>query len=115
MAERKPSERIHRVIFHNQGQVYEVYARTVAQGGLLGFVTVEDLLFGEKTQIVVDPGEEKLRTEFDGVRRFLIPIHAVIRIDEVEKRGVARATAAKDGGNVALFPSPVFGKPGGEA
>ncbi len=115
MTPRKNAERIHRVIFHNRGQVYEVYARAVHPGGLLGFVAVEHLLFGEKTQIVVDPGEEKLRSEFEGVHRFLIPMHAVIRIDEVEKRGTARVSEAKDGTNVTVFPSPVFGKPSGEA
>ncbi|MEM7480948.1 MAG: DUF1820 family protein [Acidobacteriota bacterium] len=99
------TESIYRVVFHNQGNVYEVYARHVSQGGLYGFVEVEELLFGERSSVVLDPSEEKLKTEFDGVRRFHVPMHAVIRIDEVERKGTSRITRAEsDGGEVTPFP-----------
>lgn len=107
-----PAEkRLYRLTFHNQGQVYEVYARRVSQGGLLGFVEVEGLVFGTRTQMVVDPSEERLEREFEGVRRFYVPMHAVVRIDEVDKRGPSRITEVAKGGNVAAFPLPVF-RPG---
>lgn len=114
MTRKIATRRVFRVLFHAQGQVYEIYARAVDQSGLLGFVTVEEPLFGEKSSLVVDPSEEKLRTEFAGVIRFLVPIHSVIRIDEVEKEGTSRiAGAATPGeGNVTIFPSPVPGRPG---
>jgi hypothetical protein len=103
-------ERVYRVTFLNQGQVYEVYARRVTQGGFFGFIEVEELLFGERTKLVVDPGEERLRTEFEGVRRVFVPMHAVVRIDEVEKVGTARVAASERGaGTVASFPVPVPG------
>jgi hypothetical protein len=108
MAER----RLYKVAFMNQGQVYEVYARKVSQGGLLGFVEVEGLVFGEKTRVVVDPTEERLQREFEGVRRCYLPMHSILRIDEVEKAGAGRITEASGkGGNVAAFPVP-FIKPG---
>lgn len=103
-------KRLYRVVFFNQGQCYEVYAGQVAQGGLYGFVEVEDLVFGEKSQIVVDPTEERLQKEFEGVKRFYVPMHAIVRIDEVERRGVSRITpAGEEGGNVAAFPMPIYG------
>ncbi|MES1944853.1 hypothetical protein PC39_12079 [Salinisphaera sp. PC39] len=102
----KPS-RLYRVSFYNQGQVYEVYARSVSQGGLYGFVEIESLVFGEKSQVVVDPSEEKLASEFADVVRSYVPMHAVIRIDEVSKRGSAKVTPAGDGGKV--MPFPVYG------
>ena len=109
-----PDKRLYKVSFFNQGQVYEVFARHVSQGGLYGFIEVEDLVFGEKTQIVVDPTEERLQREFEGVKRFHVPMHAVVRIDEVEKRGTSRITPPPDkGGNVASFPMPIYG-PSGE-
>ena len=49
---------IYRVIFHNQGHVYEIYASQIYQSDLYGFVEVEDFLFGERASLVVDPGEE---------------------------------------------------------
>lgn len=103
---KKPSL-LYRVSFYNQGKVYEVYARSVSQGGLYGFVEIESLVFGEKSQVVVDPGEEKLASEFADVVRFYVPMHAVIRIDEVSKRGTAKVTPVEDGGKV--MPFPVYG------
>lgn len=110
MGAMKEKKRIYRISFLNQGQVYEVYAKHVAQGGLLGFVEVEDLVFGETTQLVVDPGEERLRNEFQGVKRFYVPLQAVIRIDEVDQRGPSRISEPAKGGSLS-FPVPMF--PGG--
>ena len=109
MAER----RLYKVSFFNQGQVYEIYARQVSQGGLYGFIEVEDLIFGEKTKIVVDPSEERLQKEFEGVKRFHVPMHAVVRIDEVEKEGSARISSPPEkDGNVTTFPVPIYGPSG---
>lgn len=94
---------IYKIVFINQEQVYEVFVRSVYQGELYGFVIIEDFVFGEKSSIVVDPGEEKLRLEFEGVSRCFIPVHKVIRIDQVKKRGTAKIAAigreASDGYN----------------
>ena len=108
---RDRDRRIYKVTFLNQGQVYEIYAKKVAQGGLLGFVEVEGIVFGQKTTLVVDPGEERLKAEFEGVKRSYIPMHAVVRIDEVDKQGPSRITEVAKGSNVAAFPVPLF-KPG---
>jgi hypothetical protein len=108
------SQRLYKVTFLNQGQVYEIYARRVSQGGLLGFVEVEGLVFGEKTTVVVDPSEERLQREFEGVKRSYLPMHAVIRIDEVEKKGQSRITEVSKDGNVAAFPVPYF-RSGGDS
>ena len=94
----------YRVSFLNQGKVYEVYARKIHQSGLFGFIEIEDLVFGEKTALVVDPSEENLKSEFEGVKRTYIPMHAVLRIDEVEKTGVAKITDAPASDKIAPFP-----------
>jgi hypothetical protein len=107
------SRQIYKIIFMNNGQVYEVYARSVGQGSLFGFVEVEELVFGERTSVVVDPSEEILKSEFDSVKRTYLPMHSIIRIDEVEKPGTSKVTSV-DGSNVAPFPMPVY-TPGGGA
>jgi hypothetical protein len=100
--------RVYKVIFSNQGQVYEVYARSVSQGSLFGFIEVEQLLFGERSKLIVDASEEKLKVEFDGVARIHIPLHAVIRIDEVEKEGASRITAGDAAASgVKVLPMPL--------
>lgn len=102
-------QHLYRVVFFNQGEVFEIYARQIAQGGLYGFVEVEQLVFGERSQIVVDPAEERLQKEFEGVKRFYIPMHSVVRIDEVEKQGKGRITETeKESGKVAHFPVPIY-------
>ncbi len=101
---------IYRVVFLNQGKVYEVYARNVSQtGSLFGFVEIEELVFDARKGVVVDPSEERLRIEFAGVKRTYLPMHYVLRIDEVDKQGVSKIT---EGGNVTQFPMPVYSPQG---
>ena len=51
---------IYKIIFFNQGQIFEIYARQIYQSDLYGFIEIEELVFGERSQLQVDPSEEKL-------------------------------------------------------
>lgn len=99
-----------RVSFVSKGEVYEVFAKQVYQADMYGFVVIEELVFGERTAVVIDPAEERLKDEFSGVKRSYVPMHAVLRIDEVEKRGTATVTDLGD--KVAAFPHPVYTRGG---
>ncbi len=92
---------IYRIMFTSQGKGYELYARKVEQGEMYGFVEVGELVFGERSHLVVDPSEEALRREFSGVKRMLIPYHAIGRIDEVEKEGPGKVVALSGGEGVS--------------
>src|SRR6516165_8959361 len=105
---------IFRIMFVNQGKVYEVYARRVSHGELFGYVEVEELLFGERSSVVVDPSEERIKGEFSGVKRTFLPMHSMLRIDEVKKQGTAKITVLEAGANVAQFPMPMYSAPPGE-
>lgn len=97
--------RVYRISFLNQDKVYELYAKQVSQSGMYGFVELEGLLFGEKSSVVVDPGEERLKAEFQDVTRTYVPMHAVLRIDEVSNAGVAKIVPGAEGsGKVTPFP-----------
>ncbi len=98
---------IFRINFISAGEVYEIYATNVAQGGLFGFIEVEEILFGERSKLLIDSSEERLKTEFEGVKRTFIPLHSVIRIDEVEKAGRGRISSGSD--KVAPFPMTMVG------
>ena len=98
---------IYKVIFMNQGQIYEIYARGVAHGALFGFVEVEELVFGERSTVVLDPTEEKIKAEFKGVKRTYLPMHSIVRIDEVDKQGTSKISKV-EGGNIAQFPMPMY-------
>jgi hypothetical protein len=102
---------IFRILFVNQGKIYEIYARRVAHGELFGFIEVEELLFGERSSVVLDPSEERIKGEFAGVKRTFLPMHSILRIDEVKKHGVSKITALEGGANVAQFPMPLYSPP----
>jgi hypothetical protein len=99
---------IFKVVFVNQGKVYEIYARQVSHGTLFGFLEVEELVFGERSLVVVDPAEEKIKAEFEGVKRTYLPLHSVLRVDEVRKQGVSKISALEGGSNVAQFPVSMY-------
>ena len=83
---------IYRVLYHNHEEIHQVYVKHLYQGDLYGFVVLEDFIFDEESSIVIDPSEERLKNEFDGVSRSFIPMHEVIRIDQVDRRGAAKIT-----------------------
>ena len=108
------SSHIFKIMFVNQGKVYEVYARKVGQGRLFGFIEIEELVFGERTTVVLDPAEERIKSEFAGVKCTMLPMHSILRIDEVKKQGQAKIMAL-EGSNVAPFPMSMYtpaGDPG---
>jgi hypothetical protein len=101
MAEKPAAEPIYRVIFNNQGEVYELYTRYIFQSEMYGFIEVEELLFDES--LISDASDEaeakisfdKLKLEFTGVKRSFIPLPSVIRVDEMEKPGVVKVSPLK--------------------
>ena len=103
---------IYKIQFHNNGQLYELYAHEVTQSNMYAFIEVADIIFGERSNLLVDPSEEKLKSEFGQVKRTYVPIQAVIRIDEVEKEGVNKILESNisggSEGNVSAFPVPPF-------
>jgi len=98
------SDPVYKVVFYNRNQVYELYARAIYQSEMYGFVEIEEFVFGERTQLVVDPAEEKLKNEFSGVKRSYIPMHSIVRIDEVEKEGAGKVIDVKASDKIAQFP-----------
>ncbi len=95
-------ERLYRVSFVNQDKVYEVYVRHVYQSDMWGFIQLEEFVFGNRSDLLVDPSEDKLKQEFADVNTCYVPMQAIIRIDEVKREGVAKISDAK--GNITAFP-----------
>ena len=95
---------VYKVIFHNQGKIYELHASSVSQGEMYAFVEIEGIIFDEHTELVVDPSEERLKDEFAGVEKTFIPMHSIIRIDKVSKQGSNKIVDSDAGGNITPFP-----------
>ena len=98
---------VYKIIFHNQGKIYELHARNIRQGDMYAFVEIEDIIFDEHTELVVDPSEERLKDEFAGVNKTYVPMHSIIRIDEVRKKGSNKIVDTDSSGNITPFPLPM--------
>ena len=72
-----------KVTFNHQNEVYQVCARTVSASDLWGLIEISGFIFRD-TGVLYNPGEERLRKEFEGISRTMVPYHAILRIDEVE-------------------------------
>ena len=96
---------LYRITFAYLDAVYEIYARKVHESDMFGFLVAEEFVFGENTSLVVDPAEERLKMEFQDVKRTFIPMNAVFRIDEGNKQGVAKVREkSADMNKVTMFP-----------
>jgi hypothetical protein len=97
---------LYRITFSYLEAIYEIYARKICESDLFGFLEVEEFVFGENTSLVVDPSEERLKLEFNGVKRTYIPMHSVFRIDEVDKVGEVKVRdKSSQTSKVSLFPT----------
>jgi hypothetical protein len=97
-------KRLYKIIFLNQGKVYELYSEGVTSSGLWGFIEVSDLVFESGEGLVVDPTEERMRQEFESARVLHLPIQSVLRVEEVDKRGQCLIRDRESGEKVTPFP-----------
>ena len=104
--------KLFKVSYYNQDKVYELYAKQVYESDIYGFLVIEEIVFGSQSAVVIDPSEEKLKAEFESVKRSYIPFHNVIRIDEVKEQGMCKIRDNKNGGsggNITSFPGGIRG------
>lgn len=70
--------RLYKVSYINQDKVYELFAKQVYESDIYGFLVIEEIVFGSQSELVIDPSEEKLKAEFDSVKRSFIPFHKML-------------------------------------
>lgn len=105
---------LYRISFISNNKIYEMYVKTVSQSNLFGFIEIGDFVFNKNTTLVVDPSEENLKTEFAGVKSSFIPMHAILRIDQVQEQGTAKITSLSGKeNNISQFPNPIYTPPKG--
>lgn len=101
------NKKLYKVTFLHLGKSYELYARHVATSSLWGFTEVGELVFEPAGEgLLVDPTEERLREEFGDTRVLHLPMQAVLRVEEVERKGSMSIRDAVDGQKVTPFPLP---------
>jgi len=96
------TKNVYKIIFLQLGEIYEVFAKQIYQSDMYGFIEVEEYIFNKDKQLVVDPGSEKLKNEFNKVERSYIPVNSILRIDEVNETGEAKIKENK--GQISPLP-----------
>src|SRR5690625_6975248 len=98
-------KKLFKIAFINQGQIYELCSRRVVGSDLAyGFVEGSELVFESDHGVVIDPSEERLRTEFEDVEVLHLPLPSIVRIEQVKKRGKAVIRDRKSGEKVTPLP-----------
>lgn len=97
---------LYRIQFVNNGEHYELYVHEITQSNLFGFIEIAEFVWDNHSNIVLDPSHEKLKSEFNSVERTFVPLHSVIKIDQVKKQGTAKIKELSD--KIAHFPSPIY-------
>ena len=98
---------LYKVVFRQHDKVCTLYSRYVSEESLMGFIELDEITFSDNPAgIVIDTREEKLKEEFSGVKRCYLPMHTILRIDEVSQVGVASVVddESEPTGNVSPFP-----------
>ncbi|MEI4220234.1 MAG: DUF1820 family protein [Candidatus Dasytiphilus stammeri] len=93
---------VYRIQFMNNSKNYQLYVRELANSSLFGFIEIGDFVFTPASSVLVDPGAEKIKSEFTNVTRSYIPVQAVIRIDMVTENSSKRIPQRGD--NVTILP-----------
>lgn len=101
-------KKLHRIRFQNEGKIFELYARQVTQGTLFGFVEISQIVWGKKSDVIIDPSEQDLRNEFAGVTSVQVPIHSVVRIDEVDKGAGGKIIPIGGAGEKPASSFPIY-------
>lgn len=105
MAQEK-SNVIYRVQYKTDTQFYDIFVRHVYPSDMPGFVCLEDFLFREENEVIINPRIEALEKEFSNVETAFIPYHQILRIDQVIKAGESRISEHSQGGKIRQFPMP---------
>lgn len=98
---------IYRITFLQEDKVYILFAKSLTEETLVGFIEAEEFIF-ETPSLAADssgqaPGYDELSHEFAQVKRTYIPQHLVLRIDEIAKEKKEERVVPN---NVSPFPAP---------
>ncbi len=99
-------QKLYKIQFLSQGKTYELYARSIDSSPLWGFTVIRDLVFESGEGMVIDPAEERLREEFRDTQSIHLPMQAILRIEEVNRRGGVAIRDTATGEKIMPFPLP---------
>ncbi len=104
--EKNSGQIVYRVQFKTDDHHYDLYVRHVYPAEMGGFICLEQFIFQEENQLIINPRNEKLAKEFAEVETAFIPYYQIIRIDQVRRIGESRVSHKPEtGSKIRLFPN----------
>jgi hypothetical protein len=103
-------QRLYRVIFSQDDSICEVYAKSISEESLMGFLELAELVSmrefpaAEVPLAPEDTPEERWKDELESVQRTYIPTHLILRVDEVLQSTAHKMYEATEKSNVRPFP-----------
>ncbi|WWO98563.1 MAG: DUF1820 family protein [Candidatus Dasytiphilus stammeri] len=101
----RTDQSLYRIQFVNNSKNYQLYVRELSNSNLFGFIEIGDFIFTTSSAVLVDPGAEKIKTEFTDVTKSYIPVQAIIRIDLIREKHTQYQPLPL-GNNITPFPFP---------
>ncbi|PLX71039.1 MAG: DUF1820 domain-containing protein [Denitrovibrio sp.] len=78
------TKKLYKIIFIDEDKkIQTLHASKLNPSSFLGLVEISDIVFIEKSEIIITPDDGDLQQKFKNVERSFIPLNSIIRIDEV--------------------------------
>jgi hypothetical protein len=80
---------VYRTIFTHLDQVYTIYSQGVSEETLVGFIELDSILLVTQDIILSSENQtahEPFMKQIESIKRTYVPMHAVVRIDEMTRK-----------------------------
>jgi hypothetical protein len=81
---------IYRTVFTHLDQVYTLYSKGVSEETLVGFIEVDSILSVSQDYLMSTETPENSFSlyihQMEGIKRTYVPMHAVVRVDEMTRQ-----------------------------
>jgi len=77
-------KKLFKIIFVDEDKkIQTIHSSKLNPSSFLGLVEISDIVFLDKSEIIIAPDDGDLKNKFKNVERSYIPLNAIVRIDEV--------------------------------
>lgn len=78
------NKKLYKIIFIDEDKKTQtIHASYLNPSSFLGLIEISDIVFIDKSEIIISPDDGKLKETFKNVERSYIPLNYIVRIDEV--------------------------------
>ncbi|MGE4317947.1 MAG: DUF1820 family protein [Deferribacterales bacterium] len=78
------NKKLYKIIFIDEDKKTQtLHASYVNPSSFLGLIEISDIVFIDKSEIIISPDDGKLKENFKNVERSFIPLNYIVRIDEI--------------------------------